>query len=62
MYQEITLYDIKHNPFVIHNNLVNNAMTLQNDLYICVRGNSMDLPEDVKDVLRSLAKMISIYV
>lgn len=61
MYQEIELFDIKHYPSTVYSYLCDNANTLYNDLYICIKGNRMDLPKDVQDSLLSLSRTIQEY-
>lgn len=61
MYREVELYDIKNRPAIVYTDLNANANTLHNDLYICIEGNGMDLPQDVKDSLLRLAKTINRY-
>ena len=61
MYREVELYDIKNRPTIVYADLYANANTLYNDLYICIEGNGMDVPQDVKDNLLRLAKIINKY-
>lgn len=61
MYREVKLYDIKNRPTIVYADLDANANTLCNDLYVCIEGNGMDLPQDVKDSLLRLAKIIDRY-
>lgn len=61
MYREVEIYDIKNRPTIVYADLDANANTLYNDLYICIEGNGMNLPQDVKDSLLRLAKSIDKY-
>lgn len=61
MYRDIELYDIKNRPPTVYLDLQANAISLSNDLYICVEGNHMELPQYTKDALISLAKRIEKY-
>ena len=61
MYREVELYDIKHRPNIVYADLCANANTLNNDLYICVEGNRMDIPKDVQESLLSLSRTIQKY-
>ncbi len=58
IYREIEAYDLFHNTEKVINILSDNAKHLSNDLYIIVQGNGYELPEDVVDTLKSLAKTI----
>lgn len=60
-YREIELYDIKHRKPVVYADLCENANSLSRDLYVCVEGNSMELPEWTKVALLNLAKNIENY-
>ena len=61
MYKEINAFDLLHNHDKIANNIDDNARTMINDLYIIVKGQNIELPQDVKDDLLYLAKKIQNY-
>lgn len=61
-FKEIDFYTIKNNPDKVHNMICDNAKHFSNMLYIIIKGNNYNLPEDVKQSLKSLAKTINDYI
>ena len=53
-YEELTLYDIRHNPPKVQCIVTDNAHHFYNDLYILADGNHFELDTDTRNALNSL--------
>lgn len=58
LYEEIELYDIKHNPQRVQCILTDNAHHFSNDLYILADGNHFEFDTDTLNALNNLKTKI----